>query len=116
MNATRRGFLTTAATAVGVAATLNVADADDHEHDHGRQAVRSDDAVISTRLTERFGIKHPIICAPMAFLTGGALAAAVSPAAGLGIVAGGFAGTLAGAPDLDTEIARAKPGKFCVGF
>jgi nitrilase len=32
--------------------------------------------MISTRLTERFGIRHPIVCAPMALVTGGALAAA----------------------------------------
>ena len=27
--------------------------------------------MISTRLTERFGIRHPIVCAPMALVTGG---------------------------------------------
>jgi len=37
--------------------------------------------MISPRLTERFGIRHPIVCAPMAFVTGGSLAAAVSRAA-----------------------------------
>lgn len=42
--------------------------------------------MISTRLTERLGIRHPIVCAPMAFVTGGSLAAAVSRAGGLGIV------------------------------
>jgi nitronate monooxygenase len=116
MDATRRGFLTTAATAAGVAATLKVAGADDHEHERNRRAVRSEDTVITTRVTQRFDIKHPIICAPMAFVTGGALAAAVSRAGGLGIVAGGFAGTLGGEPDLETEIARAKSDKFGVGF
>jgi nitronate monooxygenase len=29
--------------------------------------------MIRTRLTERFGIRHPIVCAPIAFITGGAL-------------------------------------------
>ena len=72
--------------------------------------------MISTRLTERFGIKHPIVCAPMAFVTGGALAAAVSRAGGLGVVAGGFAGTQGGGFDLEAEFARAKSGKFGVGF
>jgi nitronate monooxygenase len=72
--------------------------------------------MISTRLTQRFGIKHPILCAPMAYVTGGALAAAVSRAGGLGIVGGGYAGTLGGEPDLDTELALAKAGKFGVGF
>jgi nitronate monooxygenase len=72
--------------------------------------------MIRTRLTKRFGIKHPIICAPMAYITGGALAAAVSRAGGLGIVGGAYAGTLGGEPDLDTELALAKAGKFGVGF
>jgi nitronate monooxygenase len=78
--------------------------------------VPSEGIVISTRLTERFGIKHPIICGPMAFVTGGELAAAVSRAGGLGIVGGGYAGTVAGEPDLETELARAKSGNFGVGF
>jgi nitronate monooxygenase len=72
--------------------------------------------MIRTRLTERFDIKHPIICAPMAYVTGGALAAAVSRAGGLGIVGGAYAGTLGGEPDLETELAQAKTGKFGVGF
>lgn len=72
--------------------------------------------MISTRLTERFGIRHPIICAPMGLVTGGALAAAVSRAGGLGIVGGGYAGTLGREPDLETELTRAKSGKFGVGF
>lgn len=75
-----------------------------------------EDALIKTRLTERFGIRHPIVCAPMAYVTGGALAAAVSRAGGLGIVGGGYAGTTGGEPDLDAELARAKSGKFGVGF
>jgi nitronate monooxygenase len=116
MDATRPGFLTTAVTAVGVAATRNLAHADDHEHDHSREAAPSEDTMISTRLTERFGIRHPIICAPMALVTGGALAAAVSRAGGLGIVGGAYAGTLGGEPDLETELTRAKSGKFGVGF
>ena len=55
--------------------------------------------MIRTRLTDRFGIKHPILCAPMAYVTGGALAAAVSRAGGLGIVGGAYAGTMAGEPE-----------------
>jgi nitronate monooxygenase len=52
----------------------------------------------------------------MALVTGGALAAAVSAAGGLGIVGGGYAGTLPGEPDLDTELKKASSGKFGVGF
>lgn len=46
--------------------------------------------VMTTRLTERLGIKHPIISAPMAFAAGGQLAAAVSGAGGLGLIGGGY--------------------------
>jgi nitronate monooxygenase len=73
-------------------------------------------AIIRTRLTERFGIRHPIVCAPMAYVTGGALAAAVSRAGGLGIVGGGYAGTAGGEPYLEAELAQARSGKFGVGF
>ena len=45
---------------------------------------------LSTRLTERFGIKHPVISAPMAFAAGGTLAAAVTKAGGLGLIGGGY--------------------------
>lgn len=72
--------------------------------------------MISTRLTERFGIRHPIISAPMGLVAGGALAAAVSRAGGLGVVGGGYAGTLGAEPDLEIELTRAKSGKFGVGF
>jgi nitronate monooxygenase len=82
----------------------------------GKIALQSEEALIRTRLTERFGIKHPILCAPMGLVTGGELAAAVSNAGGLGIIGGGYAGTLGGEHDLESELARAKPYKFGVGF
>jgi nitronate monooxygenase len=44
----------------------------------------------SNRLTELLGIRHPIICAPMAFAAGGKLAAAVTRAGGLGLIGGGY--------------------------
>ncbi len=47
-------------------------------------------ATISTRLTNRLGIRHPVIQAPMAIAAGGALAAAVSGAGGLGLIGGGY--------------------------
>lgn len=77
--------------------------------EHAQDAIR-------TRLTERFRIKHPILCAPMALVTGGELAAAVSRAGGLGIIGGGYAGILGGEPDLDDEITHAKPARFGIGF
>lgn len=45
---------------------------------------------IPTRLTRVLGIAHPIVSAPMAFAGGGALAAAVSRAGGLGLIGGGY--------------------------
>ncbi|MBV9097539.1 MAG: nitronate monooxygenase, partial [Frankiaceae bacterium] len=45
--------------------------------------------VIRTWLTNTFGLDVPVVSAPMAGVSGGALAAAVSAAGGLGLV--GFA-------------------------
>ncbi|MEL6318726.1 MAG: nitronate monooxygenase, partial [Pseudomonadota bacterium] len=45
---------------------------------------------IRTRFTERFDIAHPIMLAPMDLVSGGALAAAVSRAGGLGLIGGGY--------------------------
>lgn len=47
-------------------------------------------ARLETRLTERFGLTHPILSAPMAGAGGGALAAAVARAGGLGLIGGGY--------------------------
>lgn len=46
--------------------------------------------MIGTRLTRAFGLVHPAISAPMAGAGGGALAAAVSRAGGLGLIGGGY--------------------------
>ncbi len=69
-----------------------------------------------TRLTAAFGIRHPILCAPMALVTGGRLAGAVSGAGGLGVVGGGYAGTLGGEPDLQEELEHVRGHRFGVGF
>ncbi|MCA2244849.1 nitronate monooxygenase [Mycobacterium sp. WUMAC-067] len=45
---------------------------------------------LPTRLTEFFGIRHPILLAPMALVSGGRLAAAVTSAGGLGLIGGGY--------------------------
>lgn len=47
-------------------------------------------ARLATRLTERLRIEHPILSAPMALAGGGALAAAVTRAGGLGLIGGGY--------------------------
>jgi nitronate monooxygenase len=45
---------------------------------------------IQTSITKLFGIEHPVVLAPMGSVAGGALAAAVSRAGGLGIIGGGY--------------------------
>lgn len=45
---------------------------------------------LATRLTDKLGIAHPVISAPMAFASGGRLAAAVSDAGGLGLIGGAY--------------------------
>lgn len=46
--------------------------------------------MIETALTRMFGLRQPIVLAPMAGVAGGRLAAAVSNAGGLGLVGGGY--------------------------
>src|SRR6266849_4608174 len=74
--------------------------------------------MISTRVSRSAlasGTRY--ICAPMGVGHRRVpLAAAVSRAGGLGIVGGAYAGTVGGEPDLEAELARAKSGKFGVGF
>ena len=41
-------------------------------------------------LTERFGLDHPVVMAPMGIAGGGRLAAAVSASGGLGLIGGGY--------------------------
>lgn len=68
-----------------------------------------------TRLNEPFNILRLIVCTPMGLVTGGALAAAVSQAGGLGIVAWicGYEGR---EPDLEAELKEASSEKFGVSF
>jgi len=67
---------------------------------------------ITTRLTTRLGLRHPVISAPMAFAGGGALAAAVSRAGGLGLIGGGY-----GDPAwLEQQFAAAAGERVGVGF
>ena len=45
---------------------------------------------MTTRLTKRLGLRHPVLSAPMAFVAGGKLASAVTKAGGLGFIGGGY--------------------------
>lgn len=69
-------------------------------------------ASITTALTERFGLRHPVLCAPMAKAGGGRLAAAVTAAGGLGLIGGGYAE----ADWLEAERAEAGNQGVGVGF
>jgi nitronate monooxygenase len=67
---------------------------------------------LKTRLTERLGIEHPILLAPMNVFTGGKLAAAVSNAGGLGLIGGGYGD----AGWLEQQFAAAGSARVGCGF
>ena len=71
---------------------------------------------MQTRLTERYRLAHPIVSAPMALVSGGRLAAAVSAAGGLGLIGGGYAGFLGGEPDLEAQFDLALGERVGIGF
>ena len=67
---------------------------------------------LATRLTHAFNLRHPVVSAPMAFAGGGALAAAVSRAGGLGLIGGG-----SGDPSwLEEQFGAAAGERVGVGF
>ena|SRR5437879_2503314 len=72
------------------------------------------DMTISTPLTVRLGIRHPILSAPMDVIAGARLTAAVSAAGGFGILGGGY-GDRAW---LEEEIAKLRgiSAPFGIGF
>ena len=78
----------------------------------GRDARMPDVAVLSNRLTEALGIRHPIVSAPMAFVAGGALAAAVTRGGGLGLIGGGYGN----AQWLDEQFIAASDERVGIGF
>lgn len=67
---------------------------------------------ILTPLCELLGIEHPVLLAPMAGVSGGALAAAVSRSGGLGLIGGGYGG----ADWLEREFDAAGDARVGVGF
>jgi nitronate monooxygenase len=67
---------------------------------------------LATRLTRKLNLRHPLVLAPMAFASGGALAAAVTRAGGLGLIGGGY-----GDPTwLEQQFAAAAGERVGVGF
>jgi nitronate monooxygenase len=67
---------------------------------------------LGNRLTEALGIRHPIISAPMGTVAGGALAAAVSRAGGLGLIGGGYGD----AEWIDEQFEAASGERIGIGF
>ena len=67
---------------------------------------------LRTRLTEKLGIRHPVLLAPMGSIAGGRLAGAVSEGGGLGLIGGGY-----GERDwLEREFAAAGNRRVGCGF
>jgi nitronate monooxygenase len=67
---------------------------------------------LATRLTRKLNLRRPVVLAPMAFAAGGALAAAVARAGGLGLIGGGY-----GDPTwLEQQFAAAAGARVGVGF
>jgi nitronate monooxygenase len=72
-----------------------------------------------TRVTELFGINHPVVLAPMGGVAGGALAAAVARAGGLGLIGCGYGDPKAGYGSLewiDDEFDAAGNDRVGAGF
>ena len=67
---------------------------------------------VQTRFTERFGIEHPIVSAPMDLVATAELATAVSRAGGLGLIGGGYGD----AEWLRRELAAAAGTRVGCGF
>lgn len=67
---------------------------------------------LETRLTRALGLLHPIVSAPMALAAGGALAAAVTRAGGLGLIGGGYGD----ASWLEAQFDAAEDAPVGVGF
>jgi nitronate monooxygenase len=67
---------------------------------------------LRTRLTQKLGITHPVLLAPMGGISGGRLAGAVSEAGGLGLIGGGYGN----ADWLEREFAAAGNRRVGCGF
>jgi nitronate monooxygenase len=75
-------------------------------------SISAGDPRIRTALTERLGIRHPIMLAPMGDTAGGRLAAAVSAAGGLGMIGGGYGHV----EWLASQLAIAAGARIGIGF
>lgn len=67
---------------------------------------------LATRLTRSLRLRHPIVSAPMAYAAGGALAAAVTRAGGLGLIGGGYGDK----QWIEQQFAAAEDERVGIGF
>lgn len=67
---------------------------------------------LQNRLTEKFGIKHPVVLAPMDYVADWRLATAVAEAGGLGLLGGGYGDEAW----LDEQFARVSTDAIGCGF
>ena len=75
--------------------------------------------MITTALTQLFGLEHPIVLAPMGGVAGGKLAAAVTAAGGFGIIGGGYGDPKAGyggADFMEHEFRAAGNARIGIGY
>lgn len=72
-------------------------------------------AHIATGFSRRFGLRYPIVSAPMGGVSGGALAAAVSNAGALGFVGGGY-GDAAWVEEQLALVSASTPRPWGIGF
>jgi nitronate monooxygenase len=76
---------------------------------------RKEATMLATALTRLFGLRHPIVLAPMGSVAGGRLAAAVTNAGALGIVGGGYGDARWVRRELDVAREHAR-GPWGIGF
>ena len=69
-----------------------------------------------TALNALLGVQHPVLLAPMAGVAGGALAAAVSRAGGLGLIGGGYCDAEWSGAELDMAAAAGARRNIGIGF
>src|SRR5262245_41795450 len=67
---------------------------------------------LTTKVTELFGIRYPVLLAPMGNSAGAALATAVTQAGGLGLIGGGYGDR----PWVEQQLAAADLSQVGIGF
>jgi nitronate monooxygenase len=78
-----------------------------------RHEILEDDAMdLRNRFTAKFGLRHPVVLAPMDYVADWRLATAVAEVGGLGVLGGGYGDE----PWLHEQFAKVQPGSVGCGF